>query len=662
MSYLQDQIADALDYGAYFYVGDQAGNAAVFLKRGHTEGEVAEVTGRNTNSIRLKLSYADGDYFRPIMGGAVTVTMHLSSYIQFLSQGWDEIDETEWMLELYSNYGKGDQKLLFWGYVDKDSFQQDWNTELPMAQITAITGLALLRNIPFEPLPLDDGGYLPETEDRPAEKGPLFGVYKTREVIAYLFHQAGNIRTWVDAVPLVWQSGSATYEIFADNICVAEYFGDTCFEVLEKLMKRTKTQVLMYNGELCIRMPGVFPKDYLSRYNHKGNFVENFSADRQIVNTDQHLNVLSGSFKFSETIKKVIIEEKYTVHDNLVYNGDFSKSGRAGRGQPAHMSRRGGWFLPDGDNGIDRFSVDQQGLFFGVDQSASGSPEKRVLTNIDRGTYRTGHTPSSFWLFEFEIRAVKPSTGFSPPFGWRNKIDIICGNRRQTVEFEWGDDTKTDTVRHRFSMSWTNRPHQVGFYIPQVATWYWHPDQVFQIYSIKLTPWRYWTRTRPILVIDERYADEENSTDYVINEKSLNVVTEEINHTTGMHYLWENTSPYNSIKRRDTEGTSSRLRDYLIERIRWFYNYPRIVIQGSVKPVEKTPVVDGMTFVQDLALGRTFTVSSFDVQMRENTYTSIELIEYSRFLLEPPDNNWILRNGDWDDDGIWIDEEVWVEG
>lgn len=663
MSHLQDQIKDVLPYEVDFVVGDSAGNAVEFLRRTTTPPAGVEMLiGHGINPISLQLSFRDSDFFRPIMGGALTVNFALDHYRQLLDKGWARMDETEWMVRYYLHYeDEANKELVFWGYVNGSTYRQTYKTKYSTARVSATDGLALLRNIPFEPLPVGPG-YFAGNEDHPPEKGPLFGTYRFAEVLSYLFNKAGNYEPWYDAIPYLWADGQARIDFMDGEICMADYYGMSCYDVLEELMKSILGQVLMYKGRLFVRLADNTAEDAWNVYDHKGNPIDPeeqdpplvSEPDMNIVTTGREIEITDGNLETGRVIKELIVNKHFRVHDNLVLNGEFETKEIA-RG----ITGKGGWYSPDGN---EHWNIQRRGGALTVYYSET---PKTVVYDMPRGEYQWPHE-GGHWKVTFEIAAFPPVGHIAERFV-KNDLTVTLGDTAKKVEFEWADeDMESYTAEEYWEMAEDNIPTKIMFTAnPYPATLI--SGRAFVIRNVRVVPWVRGGRAvipgigaRGPRLIDNKYKDTEDREYLEINDDALTSEEKTIQHGGGMAYIWAMRTPHLALAAR-TGGPTISVYEFVKQRYLRYFRRPRMRIKCGAVGTEED--INALTLVQDVGLGRTFTVSSYSVDKRQNIYTGVELVEHREYLLDADGVGleWILAEGWWNDMGIWMDQRTWKD-
>lgn len=638
MTHLKDQIKSAEAYGLVFVVGDMSGHAAEFLKRDY-DGDVESVDGRGASSLVLSQSFFDGDFFRPVMGGSLRIDLRVKHYLKYLKQ-WAVMDETEWLVKLYRDYDTISQKMIFWGYPDKRSFTQDWHRNQSDVTLTVTDGLAILKDVTFEPLPLGDG-YLE------GEKGPLFGEHPLREVLAYLFSLGGNRTVWRSFVPYEWEGfDRSTINFMELPVCVADYYGQKCSDVLEELMKIAMTQVVMHDGYLMVRMPDVMADGTTQLYSHKGEVIGSSSVTHDIKNIGDDIEIFSGSVSLGDTYKLFRVKHEAEVHSNILPNGGFEVK-ELDWGQET----KGGWYSPDGAN----FSIPRGGGRLSMIVSGT---QGTVQYDMDRGSYASNHLSHSYWKVIFELMIAKPQ----PPLIAKNRLPVKLGTALREVEFEWPEDNQYTTVEALFTMTGAGTlPHTIGFVCPASSLNY-PPGMHIGIRNVRVVPWRRLTRNNPYgppgTVYDSNYPAPSMEREYEIKEHSMREAEEVITKVTGMNYIYKNSVHAYRLRHKDIIDDQT-VEEHLTQRWRSYYSHPRMTIRGRVRPREGT--LQAADIIQDAALNRTFIISSFQKQIRENIY-NVELVELYPHLLDNPEGlPWILETGAWNDEGVWIDSALWTD-
>ncbi len=217
MSHYQDLIPSAVNYEPRFRVGgyDRYGKvcAAEIAVISNAVQTPVDLYGAGDDPITIQTSYVDGNIFRPIVGSQCELNIQCESYRQVAQLGRG--GEKSYRVRVYEDT-EGENELIYWGFINPETYQESYARRKPQVQVTAVDGFALLDNVEFE---------------------PTYGLHQISHVLAYLFYQAGHQGDFYDMTPWEWSIAAATrIPLLEGEITVLQYKGKSCREVLSDIM------------------------------------------------------------------------------------------------------------------------------------------------------------------------------------------------------------------------------------------------------------------------------------------------------------------------------------------------------------------------------------------------------------------------------------------
>jgi len=676
MDYLQQFIpAESTDYYLSHRMGgyDALGKQIMVKIYSRAKPEVySELVGAGTNPVVVQMSFADRDFFRPIVGYQCRLSIQLDSYSQLIH--WSKADETRYMVEVYEDWGGDNQRLTFVGFLNSSTYQQDYDQKYSILNIRAVDGLALLRNFDFDP-PGNGPGYVGEDE-----QGPVWGVHQLQYVIAYILSKIGNRHHFMDFIPFRWEASMTeegiTTRLLSTPIILAQYYGKNCQEVLTDLLGRFKAQILMspvmseFTGQAvyilrCMDVPMTWSTANAQFYDRKGNYLAPFGHGAagwpvNVLTSQTHFERLGGNMKAGSTYRQLVITQKAEYTGNLIFNGNF-KHGKSGwypkfQGEYEQFTVHDGWMgiKPGGTGWLADTNVDVH--------------DRWILTYFDRIlTHRHGQGPWAKTQVTFEAR--RTASGFNIPDDWRLRVGLEDKLGQYTAHAFWIEDNRNEwvTLSHVFDVS-----APVKFVIQAMdSTW----GQYLGIRNVSVKM----VRTRPGSPGEYiEYEDQEKKDVYTLRPQGFQrLELETIKYVaTGMIY--------NNVLAREDLGFGAYrwyiryvntaglrlLSEDMALRHKHFYEQsrmkisPQFFIRKKAKYTNETVILNGMSVIQDVELKATYAISSMTRNLIPNT-VNMELTEYVDYLIENPPAPepipWILKNGNWNDEGKWDDTANWKD-
>jgi hypothetical protein len=192
-----------------------------------------DLTATGTDVV-LNLSFADGDFFRPVAGTQIDLSLYAMTTDQY--KDFRYADNRKYFVTL-----EQDTVVMGWGYLMPETYEQDWGSLPDVVRITATDGLGVLKDLPFEN---NDGEAI-----RTIERGS--------DIITFLLYKAGlpSTYTWFDTID-VRPSESETpangclYNVYFE---CERFVGMTCGEVLTEILETFNAQVVQYKTGYLIR-------------------------------------------------------------------------------------------------------------------------------------------------------------------------------------------------------------------------------------------------------------------------------------------------------------------------------------------------------------------------------------------------------------------------
>ena len=606
------------------------GDALVRISRRDKAATAIQVRGMGIDSVDINMSFADGDYYRPVVGMYCDMVIVSRTYDRLI--GLMQADETEYLVQVYENYDTIAQQLMFQGFFRPDSYRQAWQRGRALVHISATSGLGLLRHIKFTPPPVTPGFNGIDNE------GPVYGRHKMAYVLSYLFYLAGNRSNWKDAVQYEWVSGGSNIPFADMPISMVEYYGLNCMEVLERIMALFETQVVILDGHITVRVPDDYADDHYRLYDYRGNYLSNESTSQRLVNIPGDVNTTGGQVTSFVPYRRLLFTKNFSPAMNLVFNGDFEKEAA-------------GWSMSTEAPGYVNVHIigppiKHMRLAF-LNPVEVMESEIYVRTMIDRGAPNPDIEYMRFRL-EMDARCAPMIDQGSINIKVRIGGSII---NKVVAASDWSPGGFTN-LSFDFSLVQYIDPLYVGIYFPQSMT----ITSTLCIRNVRVYATTYDHLTRQRTPFSSRQEEEIVE----LMPASIRDATYEADSFGRSQYIWENRTPGNELRRRD--GGVGRVETWKKNRMAAYYGTPRkkLIANGIVK---NNVHIDAMTLVQEHDLDTTFLISSMKYGLMRKTL-QLDLLQYRNYLLsypEPPipDPQWILANGTWNDDGIWMDTARW---
>jgi len=665
MSYLKTLIPDTLEtYTLHYRVGriDRYNRAmrCNIYRRGSKAVAVTNIDAVGSNGINVEYSVNDGGFFRPIAGSVCTLTLISPSYSFFLEMS--TADETEWMIEVFENYGDADERLIFWGYINPESYSQDYRHINSIVQLRAVDGLALLDGVDFAPLP-DNALYYQ------GQEGALLQVHQIKYVLAYILSQVGNRYDILNMIPWQWDARvSSSARLWDATIDVSHYWGESCRVVLEDIMRKMKAQIAAIpvqtsttNSVFCVRflddvLPGNF--EVLENYDRFGDWQSGVGKSGNalwpvnIITLGIDTDILPGARLESESaVRELTITTKVEKVTNLVFNHDFKLG-------------KNNWFVTNPVAEEPLYRIMPQGYMQILSANNWNElSQKKVFTNL-----RAWHSDSS--TFENNIRFRVRITAK------RRKLpQAYLQNWFFKVTLHNADD---DTIDKAFfflnedNWDWETFDYQ----FPEFAR-----PKLLSISAISAGFNEQALHVKEVVLYAEKITGNErsdfesisNEEKHTIHEKSIRKITEEIHGNAVNQYVYQNLLvrdqsfsssahiPFN-VKRNNTSGSSRLFVDAIKERVIDYYSRKRRKLSVSI--IHNDDVrISPLSIIQDINVGITFVVSHMSRNL-STRLTTLQLYEHCDYVIAPPileNTDWILYPGSWTDTGKWYDNEQWKD-
>ena len=597
------------------------------------DGEIPDeiqVRGMGIDSVEINQSFADGDFFRPVVGMSCDITIVSRTYERLFPLL--RADETQYRVEVYENFNDPAQRLMFRGFYRPDSYRQAWQRDKAMVSISAIAGLGLLRHIKFTPPP-DSPGF-----NGIPNEGPVYGKHKMAYVLSYLFFLAGNRSNWIDAVQWEWVIGGVNIPFAEVPINVVEYYDKNCMDVLEHIMSIVDTQIVMVNGLLVVRLPEDYSEDYFRVYTYRGDHVSDTNTSLHIISVTSDVNITGGQVTSVVPYRRLLFTKSFNPISNLVYNGNFEKDDA-------------GWSVSPETPHYVNFNVvgppvRHMRIPF-LNPQEIMTPDVYVRTNINRGLPNPDIEYMRFRV-EFDARCAPRIEQNSIIIKVRIGNSIVS---KVVAANEWATGGYTNLTFDFSAMQYVPEMY-LGIYFPLSIS----INSTLCIRNVRLTPLTYDHLTNQRTPFSAQKVEEIIE----LNPDSIRDADYQTETFEKSQYIWASRAPGNNLRRRDGGVASpSNLKK---ERMKAFYGTTRTKLSAT-GILKKDVEINAMTLVQESNLDTTFVVSSMKYGIIRKTLV-LDLQQYRNYLVHyliPPTPNplWILADGTWNDDGEWIDSEIW---
>jgi hypothetical protein len=294
-------------------------------ERGY-EGVADDIIGTDEPFI-VSQSFADGDFFRPIAGTQIDLSLWAATTDQFVEFRY--ADDRKYFATVLK-----DNKIMAFGYLMPETYEQDWGSLHDVVRITATCGLGLLKDIPFannlDPL-------LPSWET----PEPILGIERLSDIITFFVYKVFNADigltfNWFDGITIRPEDASEpTYGCLYNTFVECDRWeGMNCEQVLTEILESFNAQIVQYCSESSLR-------GYMVRHMDGQAFDANVFTLAGVrgysVNIDQEYIIPTDGryagrlmMKIEKPVEKIII--RYPQIERVIMPGadDFSFDGAAG--------------------------------------------------------------------------------------------------------------------------------------------------------------------------------------------------------------------------------------------------------------------------------------------------------------------------------------------
>ena len=585
-----------------------------------------EVSGAGASPVTISTSYADKDFFSPVSGSSCKISMVAESYSQLLELGRG--DDTMWKVEVVD-----DGDTIFRGFLKPETIPMEYGYEKPVVNVDATDGLGLLREMTF---PLDGDS-------------PFTGEYPVREVIAYILYRAGNMSYWYDHI--TWRPTEDAHNFTeAQVISVFDYHGQDIYSVLKDILKIIEAQVVSYEGSYALRLIDEPRSGYATRISYRGLLPTSIEMDNTRIELHDEYYGVSGNIKTERPINTVFFENKLSHKEQIIYNGDFSKTG-----QFSSPDAVGGW--EPGPNNINA-TISPLGLGFYKEHEQDNTggvgnpyPPRPIWlthyfkTSFDRGANRYG---GGFITIKFKSLLLNPLPS--------NKyfVAVCLGDVDNEDHWHAAEAEGTGWVDVEITLAFGDRSRVIA--IGQAMEYVWPASLSAVIFKrsqvtdveVSVAASSQGGTPASILTKDE----------YVVNENSLANKNIEIKIGSNNPYTYENAIWDKLYYSRDA-GSVTSLYKLIVARYSSFYGVSRKRMSVEMYCKTDSPRLLPYSILFDKYLERNFVIMSSAYDVLRAKY-SLELMEYER--ASTPPLTWILADGTWNDEGYWVDAENWNDG
>ncbi len=555
------------------------------------------IDGYSSSPISLSTGFSDKDLFDNRAGSKVTIRMLAESISQLLLIARG--DDTKYRVEVID-----DGATLFCGYIRPETYRQEYERNRPVVTVDATDGIGLLRNVEFM-------GEL-------ADYSELTGKHKVTEVIGYLLWKAGNTFNWHDRINYSLPGHLSDNLLKHMEMPLWKYYGWTCHEVLVDILEIFNMQLVQIGGLFHIRLADQPYDEHRNTYNYKGQHQTKVSPiTKDVISLDEFKGV-QGDVRIERPVRIINFDAPQVAVGNLVYNGDMQdEQGWAGFNDIDDSM----WEISDGILTMD-FDTEIDEPYYGVKTDIS----RGAISGVQR------------MRLSFEGRADDAG-----PMAARIMISNSIPSMRHTSL-----GTTWETREVYIQIPGGTDPVEIQFITPFLSRIYIRKVSAVPLYPNK-----------------EAIQNIDNDSKETINEKSQQDITHNIDYAWGGNpYRFENAFPGLPAKTLSVYIRASGLQatPYSIQKARalTFYNTARMRV-GLTAYKDETPLrIDDILY--DKHYKRSYVITSLSYDMAEARY-NIEALEHDRMFIDPPieEDDWILADGTWNDEGFWRDEKEWID-
>lgn len=602
-------------YGLKYRIGGQCRHGNTFIahvyKRGHL-GSVTDKIGGTENNISLNFSYADNDFFREITGYRCEIAVLGDHHLDLLEL--QDAQEKDYRVIVTDGNNQ-----VFIGFHRPAMFQLDYGSVRPQIRIVATDGLGMLKNQRFTL----------------GKKAPTSGVFYLKDIISYMLYQAGNQGSWQDITPFRANTGGNFNYLGSAKMPVFDFYNETLYEVLRKVLKQNLMQLLQENGMYMVRMIDHPSANLYDEYSHQGAYIQsdNFTPPFEVLTNA--ISGPSGTVRSEVPTREVTIVHKQDYIENLVYNHDFSiKSIFTFNGIDRLFPT--GWYF-DQQPGIDASLLAD---YMSLPVYDSGTP-RYLYANVARGPRQGMRLEvevevklSSEWLFDEDFRYyIHLSLGYDSNGNTHDVMsEVVTGAKWQTVSIVMPvcqTNTDGDMLPLRL----------YGFSFLDV------PPAGNHRLHIKSAQVHLLAHVDP--AINLSYSE-------VVNENNIDDIEFEMNYENARLYRYHGALDIGRLEYRKT-GEVARMREWIQERLIGFYkdNRIRLNLSGLLFAGKN---ISALTRIADNATRKRYAVLSVEYGVKQKN-VSLDLVEIGDY--HPPESitaPWIMADGTWNMQGIWKDE------
>ena len=588
--------------------------------------------GVGDDGIIINHSYKNRDFLTGLPGSFCEVVFRAPDYHSLIKIA--EGDDYEWMVKAYEENESENPILLFQGFILPQTYLQEHGYHEPIIRFTASDSLGLLKDITF--LENEEGLSFMD----------VIGDFQIKDLISYILYKAGNRNNWRDCIPYTQygfeESSSAeesknyTYHFRKD---VWEYYGWNCYDVLEDILSIIEAQLVMIDGIYHVRLPDKPDYVYYDEYSYQGVLIE--SETQSEVELDIYSDFKSGvgSLRTEGNIKNLILEKKFRMIENLLYNSDFKK-GSDGWLKTGPSGDWGGFFITG--NVVILLAIDA--VYWLQNFGTSTFPS--LAAKIDRGNWGVQ------WVkITFEARRNLNDGYLNNEFSEGHVYKVYVGGNNIYPSFgEWTASSNKDDW-HEVSIITTINPINATNNYFHIYPMYF----TISIRNIEMIPVRNHPHDPP--------ASEEDDEVIEINPNNrVDRIYRMSYFSKGSPYHQYNTFPglgavMGELLDRNTE-TRLRHFNFVRDRLVPHFLIPRKRVNIPLIRQQLSPLLSPGVLLYDKYLETVFHIIQMSYNCRLARY-DLQLFEYKKKVLE---KSWILQEGDWEDQRFWEDSEEWIDG
>jgi hypothetical protein len=602
--------------------------AIKIFERGYT-GLVDELIGGGTECTVGK-SFLDGDFFRPIAGTQIELTLYAETTNQF--QAFRYADNRKYFVTVQAR-----GITMAFGYLLPETFEQDWGSLPDMVRITATCGLGILKEVPFEN---NDGS-------------TIKGLERLSDIVSYCLYRAGFPQSyvWYDCLNIVPINAATPANGTLWN-CYTEtdqFEGLNCEEVLSRILESFNAQISQFEEGYMILSPdepevaGAIAFGYLGAVLATGltdTHEYNFGTDGKAAGR--------GVLKMEAKVKEIGLVYTKIVRDNLL-DGEWEIQAPAPPAGDITFREDGTVIVKNTNRFIApriRMPIQRQGSLF------PRSFLKVTIRAVWDYTWadQTGRPTEANFNYGLTGTPWPPMTGVGASF--RMIVIPVSEGRAVTIERVIEVPTSTDDVY--FTIQTTADE------VIDRKTWTFDNLQIELVKNAEGEPFELKRE------FDFSITGGESNNRVLIVEKYF-------------HYVLPTTTfPFFDVVERyayknqfllDAGGGFYEtfafwqeiggalpflLHNYIREKYQKYYSLTKIRYSGGFWDFG-IKTFKPFTAVKDGNIEQLMKVSSYTWQPKQNYY-ELELIG---FALNPDLAEWILETGFWDDLGVWIDTATW---